>query len=376
MLQLFNDYGFHNQQYITFFFFQILSKTGEDTDDVIIFADGSWKAIGDCNRSTNQLHNGTIAIQEDGNFGCESNRFSNTLINVVDLTSEDNGESDILNGSLKWVGEIEDTKPFKNVPIFPVSESSSASPHGSCMAVTAQATTDQMGNDTWLRNWSSTSTFNGSTTSTTLPDSRIDGTLASLVPNLVLNPVITDAVSPSLNRGLAASHEFFQPTLRSISQVRQENMHAQELHFGNSVMGTVVTERPLIPRTVTRTPIAVPALPIQSRVTGSTQRMQTNAVPFKITPNINPTTVLGTVPSVRAVPHGFSAMSNDFQIQQVSRTLDVVFPSQHSHSMMQVKLLLNLTYRQYAFGIFDYYVLLEFNFIVFLISELQLTCWL
>ncbi|XP_038987100.1 uncharacterized protein LOC103709002 isoform X2 [Phoenix dactylifera] len=313
---------------------KILSKTGEDTADVIIFADGSWKAVADCNRSTNQLPDGTIAVQEDGNFGCESNRFSNTLTNVVDLTIEDNGESDILNGSLKWVGEIEDTKPFKDVPIFPVSESS-ASPLGSCIAVTTQATTDQMGNDTWLRNWSSTSTFNGSTISTALLDSRIDGTLASLVPNFVLNPVITDAVSPALNQELAARHEFFQPTLPSISQVRQDKMHAQELHFGNSAMGTV-TARPLIPGTVTRTPITVPALPMRSQVTGSTQRRETNVVPFNITTSSNPSSVLGTIPSVRAIPNGFSAMSNDFQVQQVSRTLDVLSPSQQLHSITQV----------------------------------------
>ncbi|KAG1367738.1 putative Neutral ceramidase [Cocos nucifera] len=315
---------------------QILSKTGLDTDDVIIFADGSWKAVADHNRSTNQLHDGTIAVQEDGNFGCESNRFSNALTNVVDLTIEDNGESDILNGSVKWVGDIEDTKPFKNVPVFSVSESSSPSPLGSCIAVTTQAASDQMGNDTWLRNWSSTSTFNGSTTSTTLPDSRIDGTLASLVPNFVLNPVITDAVSPALNQELAASHEFFQPTLWSIPQVRQENMHTQELHFGNSAMGTV-SERPLIPRTVTRMPIAVPTLPIWSQVSSSTQRTQMNVVAFNITPNINRSTLLSTIPSVRAIPHGFSAMSNDSQVQQVSRTLDVVFPSQGLHSMTQIQ---------------------------------------
>nr|XP_019706698.1 E4 SUMO-protein ligase PIAL2 isoform X2 [Elaeis guineensis] len=242
---------------------KILSKTGEDTDDVIIFAEGSWKAVADHNRSTNQLHDGTVAVQEDGNFGCESNRFSNTLTNVVDLTIEDNGESDILKGSLKWDGEIEDTKPFKNVPVFSVSETP-ASPLGGCIAVTTQATADHMGNDTWPGNWS-TSIFNGSTISTTLPDSCIDGTLASLVPNFVLNPVITDAVSPTLNQELAANHEFFQPTLQSICQVRQENMHTQELHFGNSAMGTV-SERPLIPRTVTRNPIAVPTLPIRSQI--------------------------------------------------------------------------------------------------------------
>nr|XP_010924763.1 E4 SUMO-protein ligase PIAL1 isoform X1 [Elaeis guineensis] len=313
---------------------KILSKTGEDTDDVIIFAEGSWKAVADHNRSTNQLHDGTVAVQEDGNFGCESNRFSNTLTNVVDLTIEDNGESDILKGSLKWDGEIEDTKPFKNVPVFSVSETP-ASPLGGCIAVTTQATADHMGNDTWPGNWS-TSIFNGSTISTTLPDSCIDGTLASLVPNFVLNPVITDAVSPTLNQELAANHEFFQPTLQSICQVRQENMHTQELHFGNSAMGTV-SERPLIPRTVTRNPIAVPTLPIRSQVSSSTQRTQTNVVPFNITPNINPSTLLSTIPSVRAVPHGFSAMSHDFQVQQVSRTLDVVFPSQGLHSMTQIQ---------------------------------------
>ncbi|XP_010915781.1 uncharacterized protein [Elaeis guineensis] len=276
---------------------KILKEAGEGVSDVVIYADESWKAVVEHNGTTNELHSGGLEGQQDDSIQSDINTCT-----VVDLTMEYDDKSEM---SQNGTCEFEDRKPFEHIQGFSGSELHSELP------VAAPT--------------------NGS-------NARASGTLESLVPDIVLNPVITDAVSPALNRDAAANHELSQPTLsfQHATQLRQL-MQLQQSHFGGSIINNEIA-RPSIPRHISRNPVAVQALPVQTQTQtpNSSRRMWTNILSStSVIPNSPASASYQTNPPLTSASDGFGAVSGDMEIEQLSSTSDAVSSSLHLHTVTQ-----------------------------------------
>ncbi|CBI34397.3 unnamed protein product, partial [Vitis vinifera] len=87
---------------------KVLKEVGENVADVIISADGSWKAILESNDHVDQPRVGTLNSQQKGPDLQGSTSFSNASPNVWDLTEGDD-EMNAFDAC-----EIEDRKPFQS----------------------------------------------------------------------------------------------------------------------------------------------------------------------------------------------------------------------------------------------------------------------
>lgn len=308
---------------------QILKEAGEGVSDVVIYADESWKAAVEHNGTTNELHNGTLEGQQDGSIESDINTFT-----VVDLTMEDDDKSEM---SQNGACEFEDRKPFEHIQGFPGSEFHSELP----TSVTTQVAAHHV-DGIWSRNLLLNNYSNESLAPTNGSNAHASGTLESLVPNIVLNPVITDAVSPALNRDATANHELSQPTLsfQHATQLRQL-IQLQQSHFGGSIINNEIA-RPSIPRHISRNPIAVQALPVQTQTPNSCRRMRANILSStSVIPNSPASASCQTNPPLTSASDGFGVVSGDMEIERLSSTSNAVSSSLHLHTVTQVFLLLN-----------------------------------
>ncbi|GJN00825.1 hypothetical protein PR202_ga18042 [Eleusine coracana subsp. coracana] len=89
------------------------------------------------------------------------------------------------------------------------------------------------------------------------------GTLESILPQNVLHPVITDAVSPSLETSTSTSG------MQHTSNIVQLQPQIGPLHVSQ-------VRRPPIPRNPRREPVGVQALPVPQHNSGSSRRLQAN----------------------------------------------------------------------------------------------------
>ncbi|KAK8284192.1 hypothetical protein V6Z12_D08G143700 [Gossypium hirsutum] len=124
---------------------KVLKEVAEDVSDVIISADGSWKAVMENDDDVDELHGNTLNCQKDGSERPES---ATGVPMVLDLTQTVDAMETI---------ETEDRKP-------PVATLES----------------------------------HGSGTSTSRTDTQVGGTESTR--NFTVSPVFSDAVSPALNR--------------------------------------------------------------------------------------------------------------------------------------------------------------------------------
>ncbi|KAG1335114.1 putative E4 SUMO-protein ligase PIAL2 [Cocos nucifera] len=305
---------------------KILKEAGEGVSDVVIYADECWKAVVEHNGTTNELHSGRLEGQQDGSVQSDINTFT-----VVDLTMEDDDKSEM---SQNGACEFEDRKPFEHLQGFSGSELHSELPVAGT-SVTTQVAAHHV-DAIWSSNLSLTNYSNVSLAPTNGSNARASGTLESLVPDIVLNPVITDAVSPALNRDATANHEHSQPTLsfQHAAQLRQL-MQLQQSHFGGSIINNEIA-RPSIPRHISRNPIAVQALPVQTQTPNSSRRMWTNILSStSVIPNSPASASYQTNPPLTSASDGFGAVSGDMEIEQLSSTSDAVSSSLHLHTVTQ-----------------------------------------
>lgn len=326
-----------------FLCYQVLQEVGEDVADIVIFADGSWKVFVEHNKSINQVHKVRSGQQET------SNENGSTLTGVVDLTMEEDYAADIAKCPEDTPShgyayraeniscELEDRKPFRDIEGFPVSLYASGAPVAST-PMNIQAAVYNTGDGILPWNFpsvsSSTSARTGGGTANAL------GTLESLVPNVVLNPIQTDAVSPALNRvltGLELSQS--TPTFQQASQGMPlaENLQFQPLHLAGSII-TNEAGRPPIPRHVSRTPIAVQALPAQTQPPSSSRRVHVGSS--------NSNSMINSITSMShqafsptTMASGFSSVSSQMQIEQHSRTSNMASVQSQLHSITPVILL-------------------------------------
>ncbi|XP_043696227.1 E4 SUMO-protein ligase PIAL1-like isoform X3 [Telopea speciosissima] len=249
---------------------KVLEEVAEGISDVIILVDGSWKSAFDSNDQAHQPHSGTQSCE---NNGPEQHEFSKDPANVVDLTGEDD-ETYTTN-----LLETEDRKPFRdNFQGYSVATSLVIPPVANTTAEVVLSSGPQIEDDFWEGIFLSTSnnTF-GPAGSSSMLDAHAAGAISESTPtNFVPSPVLTDAISPAPNRevadvqGATQSTTFVHPAQFSAPF----NLQIQPSQFGNSIVSTE-NGRPALSRNISRTPIAVQALPAQTQVTNSNQRLRT-----------------------------------------------------------------------------------------------------
>ncbi|URE48497.1 MIZ/SP-RING zinc finger [Musa troglodytarum] len=317
---------------------QVLQEVGEDVADIVIFADGSWKAFVEHNKSIKQVHKVRSGRQET------SNENESTLTGVVDLTMEEDYASDIakcpeevtpLHGYAYRAENIscvlEDRKPFRDIEGLPVSLYASGAPVAST-PMNIQAAVYNTGDS--ILPWNLPSASSSTSARTGGGNAHALGTLESLVPNVVLNPIQTDAVSPALNRVLTG-FELSQstPTFQQASQGTSlaENLQLQPLQLAGSII-TNEAGRPPIPRHVSRTPIAVQALPAQTQPHSSSRRVHIGSSNSNSMINsITSTSHQAFSPATMA--SGLSSVSGQMQIEQHSRTSNMASVPSQLHSI-------------------------------------------
>ncbi|KAF8379601.1 hypothetical protein HHK36_029042 [Tetracentron sinense] len=320
---------------------QVLREVGDDVVDVIISADGSWKAVLESDDHTDQLHDRTVSCQQDGSEQCEAKRFSNTPSNLVDLTVGGD-ENDIMRTS-----DTEDRKPFQdNFQGYAVAGNLTVPPEVNNTYEAVQNTVSEIEDDFWSGILLSIpSDSYGSAAPSTRSDAHMVGGISEFpTVNFMSSPVLTDAVSPALNQGSVDVHAATQLTT-SLPQTHffsPSSMQLQQSQFGISIVGNEQGRLASIPRHVTRTPIAVQALPALSQVPSS-QRSRTSL--NSLIPNGAFHTASQTSPSMSPISDGFNATGSDMERQQRftrSRPLmnpptvpDMAASSMQHHAMTQ-----------------------------------------
>ncbi|XP_031474826.1 E4 SUMO-protein ligase PIAL2-like isoform X2 [Nymphaea colorata] len=250
---------------------KVLTEVGRDVSDVLFSNDGSWKPC----------------VEKDAHSDLlppHSPQFSSNSSGVVDLTIET--ESVVVNGTglenlnektIQYVCtnsnglEAVDRKPSQEILDSLVhTEIHSGTSYVHPSAESIQSPDEQIMRDIWLRATSSNYASNGSA----VPAASL---AASTVPqpnptyssgNLVSMPA--DAVGIMPTRQLVDTPGVYQPTLyplQSISPGIQVAAEDSSVHHP-WIIGNAITEprRSLIPRNVTRSPLAVQALPAQGQL--------------------------------------------------------------------------------------------------------------
>ncbi|KAJ1258171.1 hypothetical protein BS78_10G054300 [Paspalum vaginatum] len=231
---------------------KILEETGDDVIDVFVFADGSWKAA-PANDEKSDRHRGD-AIQSTGD-AVETDPSSSK---VIDLINGD-GDGDLL---MDWASTSVDTKPLLNSQDLSVSDYLPDFP----MAVRTEDQCLGDGNNGGS-NMAFTSCQNLLASSSGGLGSSSFGTLESILPQNILRPVITYAVSPSLEISSSTS---------GMQHVSQET-HRETIQLQSQIGPAHGSEvrRLSIPRNPRREPVGVQALPVPPQNPGST-RVQPN----------------------------------------------------------------------------------------------------
>ncbi|KAH7513866.1 hypothetical protein FEM48_Zijuj11G0028000 [Ziziphus jujuba var. spinosa] len=286
------------------FFSQVLNQVGKDVSDIIISANGSWKAVMD---TDDQIHDSAINCTKKKSEQQESTGLLNAPPDVLDLTEDDN-EVDVFRTS-----EIEDRKPFQEY-----NQNAAAAPRVE---------------DNY---WNGVYFTCGLGTSTARSDTHMFGSTSQSTADFVqAPPVLTDAISPvisqedqgRLNSNLTASE--------IQSQLPSDNtLQLQQLQYPIS---NEYGRFPTVPRMVNRMPIAVQALPASSQVPGPQQRSRTSL--NSSTPISSSTSQVPLAPAA----NGFNTPCSDVERQRLfSRShlnpFDVASSSSQHSSVTQVPL--------------------------------------
>lgn len=319
---------------------------------MLISEDGSWKVVDEHDGITNQLQNGS----------------QNVLANVIDLTMEGTDDGDVTissTGAEASVGstnqrcinytscETEDRKPFQDIQLSSAAGNLSATAAFNSASDIVQEPASLVWQNIWSRISLAASTMNGSVShsAAAAAAARVNAPagISESPLDALLEPVLTDAVSPALNRE-PVDHGGTQLTtaFQNVPQLRQfvasENLQLQQPRFENSILSNEILRRS-IPRQVTRTPIAVQALPAQTQVPNTHhQRTRPNVMPSTRISN-GGSSVASQIPHyMTATSDGFSTGSSEVERQQLSRSQitplsasEFCSSSSQLHTMPQVR---------------------------------------
>ncbi|XP_026444020.1 E4 SUMO-protein ligase PIAL2-like isoform X2 [Papaver somniferum] len=235
---------------------EVLKEVGDSVADVMISADGSWQPIRETDDSLNKQDK-TLGNEQDESNQCAPLRFSAYTADVVDLTMEGIYENNVMD-----ICETQDVKPSQD------------STHGN-----AEMEFDITGIQNEDSFWSGVRFSNFSASNEPVaPNTRFNPPVVepmsdpSSTDNM-LTPVLTDAVTPTHNRDLGDVHWTSRPTN---SLMRNYSVPDDLLlqRPGSSEYGdlTISGEAGRNTRHITRTPVAIQALPAQPLVPVSHQR--------------------------------------------------------------------------------------------------------
>lgn len=253
------------------FVFQVLREVREDVADVMVSIDGSWKAVKESNSHSD--HPDDIITPSEGPPQRERTNFSNTLSNILDLTDIDDEievapqESEDRKPDLQNLNQNENLSIPINLPEPPDS-------NRSLEANQNQSTASHLEDDFWA---------------------------GIFLPSL--GPEASSCTTPT-----TVISDDFRGTNNSNSQLSiPNNMQLQQTQFVQSLINNEYGRLQTIPRHVTRTPIAIQALPAQPATSSTQQRPRTGL--------------------------GLAGFDMERQQQQLSRSLS---SSLHHHSRSQV----------------------------------------
>ncbi|TVU12409.1 hypothetical protein EJB05_46053 [Eragrostis curvula] len=228
--------------------YQILQETGDDVIDVLIYVDGSWK-VDMAQADKSERHTGNAIQQTGGNVETDS-----SSPQVIDLING-NDAGDL---PMDWTSASEDTKPLMNDQDLSVAD---YLPNLPINAPAQAEDLNRLNGTSGGSNTALSSRQNSLLPSTGGFNSSSFGTLESILPQNVLHPVITDAVSPSLETSTPTSG------MQHASDIVQLQSQTGPLHVSEA-------RRYPIPRNPRREPIGVQALPVPQQYSGSSRRLQ------------------------------------------------------------------------------------------------------
>lgn len=304
----------------------MLKEVRENVNDVIISGDGSWKAIMESNdHAEKQQDEFPSAEQDEPN----ASSFSNAPPDFLDLT----GIDDVI--YMVGTCEAEERKVFplksqnqfsiQDVTIRPPSNNTNGVPQ-----INSALIDDNLWSDIYL------STF-GSGSSSLMSDAQIGGIPQSTRSSILPCPVLTDAIS--CEAGAFNANAFLANSAPQSEITSPTAMQLREFQFGNSATSNEYGRSLSLPRHVSRTPIAIQALPAQAptivppRVRNSTSKLMQNG-----------TLAASQTSALAPVGDGFSGNSSSRQRQQkLSRSHPIshqvprmVSSSQQQHSNIPV----------------------------------------
>ncbi|XP_038874879.1 E4 SUMO-protein ligase PIAL2 [Benincasa hispida] len=280
----------HCNQYICFLdirvdqnMLKVIREVGENVTEVIISADGSWKAIlendyGDGRPLDDALTHQNERAQEE----------STAPPDVLDLTEVDD-DMDICNL------ETEDMKPCLSNKNQPVSSSVDIS-SGMNMNSLNQNLAAVLDDDFW-----SGIVTDGILTSSSGPDAPMgNSTHPPGFAGVMQSTVLTDVVPPVLNHGVGvpAHANFSSPAFFDQNNLQIQVSNSNE----NNQYGRITS----ISRPVSRTPIAVQALPAQSQAAG--QQFSSRTPIISSAPQVGQ-----SIPNIR---DGLNTVSRDLERRQ------------------------------------------------------------
>lgn len=251
---------------------QILEEVGENVADVIISADGSWKAVIESNDQTDKQHDKILNCNPDVVPQQESASIANAPPEILDLT-EGADEMDAVSTC-----EHEDLKPFSaNNQCQSIVKNSTINQDITNTSALNQNTPSHIEDDFWAGIY--LSTMYGQGTSNASLDALSNGGVSEFAPiNHMLSPVLTDATSPALNREPEALCTTALATSVVQSQFSAPGSTPLQ-QFGTSNMINEYGRSPSISIHVNRTPVAVQALPAQTPASTMQQRSRMASQP-------------------------------------------------------------------------------------------------
>ncbi|XP_028774835.1 E4 SUMO-protein ligase PIAL2 isoform X2 [Neltuma alba] len=265
---------------------EILKNVGDNVAEVLISADGSWKAVFRDDADVDKMQNDARNSGKEAAEPKECPSFPGALPDVLDLTNDDDME--ILDA-----GETTDIKPhladLQTQPTTSILATSGLNSAGVNQDVAAQAEDDF---------WPGVHLTSG----------------GSDPPTIVGNcahPILTDAIAQATNQE-AVDHGITLTSNLSLQNqfTAPNNFQMQQSNYLN----TAVLENgrsQQIPRHVNRNPVAVQALPAQCQALGPQQRSRTNLSPLIPGSSTVAPHVSGSSPA-----NGFSPIVSDTERRQ------------------------------------------------------------
>ncbi|TXG50578.1 hypothetical protein EZV62_023102 [Acer yangbiense] len=280
----------------------VLREVGENVTDVIISADGSWRAVFESD-DNGDTHNNTSSRNKERSEQQESTDCMNCDPVVLDLTADDEDMD------AATADEIEDTKPplLSNLQSQNVGVNRNVDIHSEINF-----------RFTGLRS-------NGPAAISGVSDARNDGGISEpTFANQMTSPILTDAISPALDRGADLTTSVMQGQYSTPG-----NLQLQQSQFLDSTVNNEYGRFSLLNRNVNRTPIAVQALPAAFQTPSPQQRPGTSF--NSLTPNgssISSQAALSTA-------NGYRPTTSDIERQLQQRQQQLLYSRSQMNTLMR-----------------------------------------